>query len=135
MELRLLPFRLTKAVPLAISRGTTAAVEHLLVEVEHDGLIGIGETGGFDTGHRQYTTDAIAAELQALAPRLGDLAPQPLQALEPLLASLSPPARCGLDLALHDWWGKRLGVPLHRLWGLDPQQGVPTSVTDRKSVV
>jgi len=129
MELRLLPFRLTKAVPLAISRGTTAAVEHLLVEVEQDGLIGIGETGGFDTGHRNYTTAAIAAELQTLAPRLRGLAPQPLQALEPLLASLSPPARCGLDLALHDWWGKRLGVPLHRLWGLDPQLGVPTSVT------
>jgi L-alanine-DL-glutamate epimerase-like enolase superfamily enzyme len=45
MELRLLPFRLTKAVPLAISRGTTAAVEHLLVEVEQDGLIGIGALG------------------------------------------------------------------------------------------
>jgi L-alanine-DL-glutamate epimerase-like enolase superfamily enzyme len=129
MELRLLPFPLTKAVPLAISRGTTAAVEHLLVELEQDGLTGIGETGGFETGHRHYTTAAIAAELQALAPRLRGLAPQPQQALEPLLASLSPPARCGLDLALHDWWGKRLGVPLHRLWGLDPQQGVPTSVT------
>ena len=129
MDLRLLPFPLTKAVPLAISRGTTAAVEHVLVEVEHDGLIGIGETGGFDTGHRRYTTAAIAAELQALAPRLRGLAPQPLQALDPLLASLSPPARCGLDLALHDWWGKRLGLPLHRLWGLDPRQGVATSVT------
>jgi L-alanine-DL-glutamate epimerase-like enolase superfamily enzyme len=95
MELRLLPFPLTKAVPLAISRGTTAVVEHLLVEVEQDGLIGIGETGGFETGHRHYTTAAIAAELQALAPRLRALGPQPLQALEPLLASLSPPARCG----------------------------------------
>jgi L-alanine-DL-glutamate epimerase-like enolase superfamily enzyme len=129
MELRLLPFPLTKAVPLAISRGTTAVVEHLLVEVEQDGLIGIGETGGFETGHRHYTTAAIAAELQPLAPRLRAVGPQPLQALEPLLASLSPPARCGLDLALHDWWGKRLGVPLHQLWGLDPQLGVSTSVT------
>ena len=129
MELRLLPFPLTKAVPLAISRGTTAAVEHLLVEVEQDGLIGIGETGGFDTGHRQYITADIASELHTLAPRLRALGPQPLQALEPLLASLSPPARCGLDLALHDWWGKRLGIPLHRLWGLDPQLGVSTSVT------
>lgn len=129
MELRLLPFPLTKAVPLAISRGTTPAVEHLLVEVEHEGLVGIGETGGFDTGHRCYSTAAISAELQALAPRLAALAPQPRQALEPLLDSLSPPARCGLDLALQDWWGKRLGVPLHRLWGLDPQRGSPTSVT------
>ena len=68
MRLQLHRFRLSKAVPLAISRGTTAAVEHLLVEVEHGGLVGRGETGGFDTGHRLYDTGAIAAELEALAP-------------------------------------------------------------------
>ena len=129
MELHLRRFALTKAVPLAISRGTTAAVEHLLVEIEFDGVWGIGETGGFDTGHRRHETADLEAELQALRPQLQRLAPQPLQALEPLLASLSPPARCGLDLALHDWWGRRLGQPLHRLWGLDPAVCVPTSVT------
>jgi L-alanine-DL-glutamate epimerase-like enolase superfamily enzyme len=129
MRLRLHRFRLSKAVPLAISRGTTSAVEHLLLELEHEGLIGRGETGGFDTGHRAYNTDAIAAELQALAPQLECLEPQPLQALESLLAELSPPARCGLDLALHDWWGQRLGQSLHRLWGLDPGACVATSVT------
>ena len=129
MRLRLHRFRLSKAVPLAISRGTTSVVEHLLVDLEHEGLIGRGETGGFETGHRAYCTDAIAAELEALAPQLEPLAPQPLQALEPLLAPLSPPARCGLDLALHDWWGQRLGQPLHRLWGLDPGACAATSVT------
>ncbi len=129
MRLRLRRFRLTKAVPLAISRGSTAAVEHLLVTVEHDGLTGLGETGGFDTGHRAYATEAIAAELDALAPALEPWAPEPLQALEPLLARLSPPARCGLDLALHDWWGQRLAQPLHRLWSLDPGACVATSVT------
>ena len=129
MQLRLSRFQLTKAVPLAISRGTTSAVEHLLVSLEHDGLTGIGETGGFETGHRHYDTDAVAAELEAVAPQLAALAPEPLQALEPLLAALSPPARCGLDLALHDWWGKRLNQPLHRLWGLDPGACVATSVT------
>jgi L-alanine-DL-glutamate epimerase-like enolase superfamily enzyme len=129
MRLRLRRFPLTKAVPLAISRGSTSAVEHLLVAIEHDGLTGYGETGGFETGHRRYATAAIAAELEALAPRLEFLAPDPLQALEPLLAALSPPARCGLDLALRDWWGQRLGQPLHRLWGLDPGACVATSVT------
>lgn len=129
MRLCLHRFRLSKAVPLAISRGTTSAVEHLLVDLDHEGLIGRGETGGFETGHRAYCTDAIAAELEALAPQLEPLAPQPLQALEPLLAPLSPPARCGLDLALHDWWGQRLGQPLHRLWGLDPGACAATSVT------
>ncbi|MEO1002713.1 MAG: dipeptide epimerase [Cyanobacteria bacterium J06638_7] len=129
MRCRLRRFRLTKAVPLAISRGTTTAVEHLLVELEHDGITGLGETGGLDTGHRHYRSAAIAAELQALAPKLAGLAPEPRQALEGLLAPLSPPARCGLDLALHDWWGKRLGEPLHRLWSLDPGACAATSVT------
>lgn len=129
MQLRLRRFQLTKAVPLAISRGSTSAVEHLLVSLEHDGLTGIGETGGLDTGHRHYDTAAVAAELEAVGPQLALLAPQPLQALEPLLAALSPPARCGLDLALHDWWGKRLKQPLHRLWSLDPGACVATSVT------
>ena len=99
------------------------------MQVEDQGLVGRGETGGFDTGHRQFTTAAIAAELEALAPRLEALCPEPLQALDPLLDGLSPPARCGLDLALQDWWGQRLGQPLHRLWGLDPKACVATSVT------
>jgi L-alanine-DL-glutamate epimerase-like enolase superfamily enzyme len=129
MHCRLDRFRLTKAVPLAISRGTTATVEHLLFRLDHDGITGLGETSGFDTGHRCFHTDAIAAELEALIPRLQGCQPQPLQALEPLLAPLSPPARCAVDLALHDWWGKALGLPLHRLWGLDPSAVVPTSVT------
>jgi L-alanine-DL-glutamate epimerase-like enolase superfamily enzyme len=129
MRCRLSRFPLTKAVPLAISRGTTAAVEHLLLEVEHDGLTGLGETGGFDTGHRAYGTEAVAAELEAFLPQLEGCDPEPLQALEPLLDGLSPPARCAVDLALHDWWGQRLGQPLWRLWGLDKAAITPTSVT------
>jgi L-alanine-DL-glutamate epimerase-like enolase superfamily enzyme len=129
MRCRLHRFALTKAVPLAISRGTTSQVEHLLLEIEHDGVSGLGESGGLDTGHRRYETDAIAAELEALLPGLEALVPEPLQALDPLLEALSPPARCAVDLALLDWQGKRFGQPLQRLWGLDPQRAVATSVT------
>ena len=50
MRFQLRRFPLTKRVPLSISRGTTAAVEHLLLEIQHNGLVGRGETGGFDTG-------------------------------------------------------------------------------------
>jgi L-alanine-DL-glutamate epimerase-like enolase superfamily enzyme len=122
-------FGLTKAVPLAISRGTTMAVDHLLFGIEAEGMTGWGETGGFDTGHRRYETAQVAAELEALMPRLAAISPEPLQALEPLLESLSPPARCAVDLALHDWWGQRLGRPLGCLWGLDTGRAVATSVT------
>jgi len=129
MRCRLHRFALTKAVPLTISRGTTTAVEHLLFSVHDDGLTGLGESGGFDTGHRAYTTDQIALELEALIPALEAHDPQPRQALEPLLAPLSPPARCAVDLALLDWWGRRLGTPVGRLWGLDPSIATATSVT------
>jgi L-alanine-DL-glutamate epimerase-like enolase superfamily enzyme len=129
MRCHLHRFALTKAVPLTISRGTTAAVEHLLFTVEHEGLTGLGESGGFDTGHRHFDTDAIASELNALIPALEGRDPEPRQALDPLLATLSPPARCAVDLALLDWWGQRLGRPAGRLWGLDPSAAVPTSVT------
>ena len=44
-------FSLTKAVPLTISWGTTAAVVRLELRVERDGLVGRGESGGFETGH------------------------------------------------------------------------------------
>lgn len=122
-------FGLTKAVPLAISRGSTASVNHLLVSLEQDGITGRGETGGFETGHRGYATESVAAELEAFLPELEDNFPQPRQALDTLLSRLSPPARCGVDLALHDWWGQRLDLPLWRLWGLDVRCCVPTSVT------
>jgi L-alanine-DL-glutamate epimerase-like enolase superfamily enzyme len=80
MRCRLSRFPLTKAVPLAISRGTTAAVEHLLLELEHDGITGLGETGGFDTGpmpdagtpvdtaNDNDTTESAPAQPPAAAP-------------------------------------------------------------------
>ena len=112
-------FSLTKAVPLTISRGTTAAVVRLELRVERDGLVGRGETGGFETGHRAFALEAVEQELLALLPQLEALDPNYPKRFEPLLDALSPPARCAIDLALWDWYGQRLGHPLWRLWGLD----------------
>jgi L-alanine-DL-glutamate epimerase-like enolase superfamily enzyme len=38
-------------------------------------------------------------------------------------------AKCAIDMALHDRLGKRFGVPLHRLWGLDPNATPHTAFT------
>ena len=122
-------FSLTKAVPLTISRGTTASVVRLELTLDRDGLIGRGETGGFETGHRDFALEAVEEELLALLPQLDALDPDRPQRFEPLLTTLSPPARCAIDLALWDWHGQRLGHPLWRLWGLDGATGVATSVT------
>lgn len=36
-------------------------------------------------------------------------------------------ARAALDIALHDWVGKRLGIPVYRLLGLDPAEAPLTT--------
>ena len=123
------PFRINRIVPLTISRGQTRCLERLLVEVSHEGITGMGETGPVDTGDHHYSIQAVAAELAQLWPQLKPYAPDQRQQCEPLLTSLSPPARCGVDLALLDWWGKALGHPLWRLWGLNRQCCPATSVT------
>ena len=49
--------------------------------------------------------------------------PFDLEAAEAKLAATlkyNPSARSALSAALHDLVGKRLGVPLWKLWGLDP---------------
>ena len=129
MAWRLRRFPLTKAVPLAISRGTTAAVERLELRLDHDGVIGRGETGGLDTGHRTYQLAGIEAELEALLPRLNALNPRDRHGFDACLRGLSPPACCAVDLALWDWWGKSLQQPIWRLCALDGSVAVATSVT------
>jgi L-alanine-DL-glutamate epimerase-like enolase superfamily enzyme len=50
-------------------------------------------------------------------------------ALDALLKDMPPAARCGLDVALHDFIGKDVQRPLWRLLGLDPQRAPTTSFT------
>ena len=38
-------------------------------------------------------------------------------------------AMCALDQAAHDLWGKKLGKPVHELWGLDTSNMVPSDYT------
>ena len=122
-------FTLTKAVPLAISRGTTSSVQRLELSLSRDGITGRGETGGFETGHRGYSTASVADELKCLLSQLEPLDPLVPGSFESLLAPLSPPARCAVDLALWDWRGQSIGQPVWRLLGLDGRDGVATSVT------
>lgn len=66
---------------------------------------------------------------------LSYFAQHPLDASDPYLldAILTPQipaaARCALDLALHDLIGKDCGLPLYRLFGLDPRATPVTSFT------
>ncbi len=124
-----LPVR--KRYPLRISRGTSAGSDNLLVEVEHDGVVGLGEMAPYSGGAVAQTPELARESLAAWAPRLEGLAPWEMQAVEAALDEVGGgvAARAALDLALYDWVGKRLGAPVYRMLGCDPARIVPTTVT------
>jgi L-alanine-DL-glutamate epimerase-like enolase superfamily enzyme len=74
------------------------------------------------------TQAGIMDYLELVSPTLGD-DPFLIEDILNRLPGGSPAARAAVDIALHDLWGKRLGQPLYRLLGLNPQTLPLTSFT------
>lgn len=113
-----------------ISRGSQDLVPTVVVTLESDGLTGYGAS----TPSRFYGFDAesVVKALESLSPWLEGRDPgnyQSLLADAAVQLPENPQALCALDLAAHDWAAKRLGVPLHRLFGLDAARVPPTCYT------
>ncbi|HEX5724992.1 MAG TPA: dipeptide epimerase [Longimicrobiaceae bacterium] len=100
---------------------------------DDDGVEGWGEADA--TPYYGETADSVAALLPRLGAVLDDAAAGDPFALERIEAALAhavgrnPAARCALSAALHDLVGKRLGVPVWKLWGLDPAAAPLSSFT------
>ncbi len=131
MQVRIATFTVQKRFALTISRGTTAQTTNIWVEIEHEGIQGWGEASPFSIGEAPQTTEVIARSLQKFVPLLKSLSPLEGQRIERLMldARLPSAARAALDVALHDWVGKRTNLPLWQLWGLECDRIPPTSVT------
>ena len=125
------PFTVHKRVPLTISRGTTAGSTNLWVRIEADGTEGWGEASPFSVGPQPQTTEKITQDLAALVPVLASYHPLQHQLIEAKLAELKvcSAAQAAIDVALHDWLGKHVGLPLWQLWGLHLPSISPTAVT------
>lgn len=131
MQIRIQTFTVNKRFALTISRGTTAQSTNVLVTVEQDGIEGIGEASPFSIGEGRQTTETIITTLQQVAPILEKFNPLDRQQIEQILSDNKLPsaARAAIDVALHDWMGKKVGLPLWQIWGLNRSKIVPTSVT------
>ncbi len=131
MQIRIKTFTVNKRFPLTISRGTTAQTTNVLVEIEEDGIVGWGEASPFSIGEQRQTTDLIQQSLQQVAPAIEKFTPLDRQQIEDFLIKLNIPsaARAAIDVALHDWLGKKAGLPLWKMWGLDRDRIIPISVT------
>ncbi|MCE2423222.1 MAG: dipeptide epimerase [Gemmatimonadetes bacterium] len=117
--------------PFGISRGVRASATVVWVRLEHEGVEGWGEAD--PSTYYGETPASVEAALEYLAPAL-DKAQDPF-ALEPLEAELrsmlgrNGSAFSAVSSALHDWVGKRVGLPLWKMWGLDPNAAPASSFT------
>lgn len=129
MHLRFRPYtlELKHAFTIATSSRTTTAA--MLVEVEHDGVVGCGEASM--PPYLGETQETAAVFLRGVdLGRFSD--PFRLEEILPAIDALAPgntAAKAAVDIALHDWVGKKLGAPWHRIWGLDPGRAPVTSFT------
>ena len=131
MELRPSTTSLALAEDFAIARGSRTTQEVVRVELEHDGVVGRGEAAPIY--YRGESTASALAFLRDEAPaRIAAAGDDPFD-LERIgdavwCGGSEAGARAALDAALHDWVGRRLGVPLWRLLGLS-RAVPPTSYT------
>jgi L-Ala-D/L-Glu epimerase len=109
-----------------IARGASDVRENLLVEVEHEGRVGLGEAAPI----RRYGEDraSAASAVDVMAGKLADPRAFTLAAREAAVEGQRS-AEAAVDMALHDLAGRRLGVPLYELLGLDPRRTPETSFT------
>lgn len=124
------------SLPLAheftISRGTTVAAENVIVRIEDDdGTTGVGAAApSAHYGETAATVVAVLPELLAAVEAVGDShALAEIEARMEAVVADNPAARAAVSVALHDLAAKRLGVPLYRLWGLNPAEAPDTSYT------
>jgi L-Ala-D/L-Glu epimerase len=129
MTLTFQSIHLTKRHPLTISRGTSGQTENLLVEITHEGITGMGEFAPLPLNN-EYAEGA-KLQLGGLIAALESLTPANRQGVEAVLIEqeIGQAVRFAVDSALYDWQGKKLGVPVYELLGLDPTRIVPTSIT------
>lgn len=131
MDLQIKPFTVHKRFALTISRGTSRQSTNLWLILEQDGIAGWGEATPFSVDHPPQTTEQLQTVLQDLVPVLKPFHPWQRQEIEQVLHQWQVPsaARSAIDLALYDWMGKCVGIPLWQLWGLDRSSIAPLSVT------
>jgi L-Ala-D/L-Glu epimerase len=128
VELRVTTASLALAEEFGIARGSRTTQSVVRVELEHEGVVGRGEAA--PVYYRGESVDSAAEFLATAAPPLVGDDPFALEEIEERLEDVEGEAgaKAALDAALHDWIGRRLGVPLWRLLGLSPT-APPTSYT------
>ena len=125
MKIKSEPISLNLETPFRIAHGTSLARHNVLVRITTGEHYGLGEAAPVRQHHESQ--DGVLAYLADLPPLDGS--PFHLEEILSALPQGSQSARAAIDIALHDLIGKQLGIPLYRLFGLNPGSAPPTSMT------
>jgi L-alanine-DL-glutamate epimerase-like enolase superfamily enzyme len=116
--------------PITLNLKNTFRIAHGASDQRFNVIVHLGEGLG-EAAAVSYHGESQSGIMDYLRGTETRLWKDPFQ-LEDILISLPPgsqAARAGIDIALHDLWGKYLGQPLYRLFGLDPARTPETSFT------
>jgi L-Ala-D/L-Glu epimerase len=116
--------------PFIIARGGQSDYRTVWVKItDADGNEGWGEAA--PTKFYGETSETVMETLQVYAQHLG-ADPFDLEETDRRLETMlhgNPSARAAISAAMHDLVGKRLGVPVYKLWGLDPAKAPMSTFT------
>jgi len=106
--------------PFRIAPSTTLESNNVIVKIHTDfDIMGIGECSPSQRV-TQETPQSVLATLDQIAPRLIGMCPlrieKDIEVMDELVQG-NPSAKAGLDIALHDIFGKASGKPLFRVMG------------------
>ncbi len=129
MRLRYSTFELKLKHPFKITRGVRTSNYVVLIEIEHNGIIGYGESSPSPRyGESIETVKNFLSKVDLS--KFDD--PFQIEDILNYVDSIEPSntsAKAGIDIALHDLVGKTLGVPLYKIFGLNKEKTPITSFT------
>ena len=132
MDFNISKFTVRKRFALTISRGTTSQTTNICLKIKDEQIEGIGEASPFSLRKEEMkNTDRLLEEIDLIMPKLVKFHPLQRQEIATILEAekISSSVKAAIDMALYDWLGKKAGLPLWRLWGLNRDRIVPISVT------
>jgi L-alanine-DL-glutamate epimerase-like enolase superfamily enzyme len=129
LQLRSETLELHLREPFRISRGVQTVARPVLAHITDGQHEGAGEAA--PSSFYGETGDTVRACLGLFGDMLGD-DPFAFQQIVDMMDGrirLNPAAKAAVECALHDLVGKRLGIPVYQLFGLDPARTPQTSFT------
>jgi L-Ala-D/L-Glu epimerase len=138
MNLRFYPYTLELKHTFTVAEMSRKTTPVMMVEVEQDGIIGYGEASMPPYLGESHETAKVFLSKISMAKYKDPMILEDVLADIDAIATGNCAAKAAVDIALHDWVGKKMGHAWHQIYGLNPAKAPVTTFTigiDKKDVV